>query len=51
MYFVYLKKKARNQGANFPGDAAGELRGVALYKAQSGPAKAGPLKLNKEAGQ
>ena len=30
MYFVYLKKKARNQGANFPGDAAGELCGVAL---------------------
>ena len=30
MYFVYLKKKARNQGANFPGDAAGGLCGVAL---------------------
>ena len=32
MYFVYLKKKARNQGANFPGDAAGGLCGVALTK-------------------
>jgi len=30
MYFVYLKKKARNQGTNFPGDAEGELCGVAL---------------------
>ena len=27
---VYLKKKARNQGTNFPGDAAGGLCGVAL---------------------
>ena len=27
---VYLKKKARNQGANFPGDAEGGLCGVAL---------------------
>ena len=30
MYFVYLKKKARNQGTNFPGDAEGGLCGVAL---------------------
>ena len=34
MYFVYLKKKARNQGANFPGDAAGKLRGVALERSR-----------------
>ena len=27
---VYLKKKARNQSANFPGDAEGGLCGVAL---------------------
>ena len=32
MYFVYLKKKAQNQGANFPGDAAGGLCGVALTR-------------------
>jgi len=31
---VYLKKKARNQGANFPGDAAGGLCGVALKMQQ-----------------
>ena len=30
MYFVYLKKKWRNQSANFPGDAEGGLCGVAL---------------------
>jgi hypothetical protein len=27
---VYLKKKARNQGTNFPGDAEGGLCGVAF---------------------
>ena len=27
---VYLKKKARNQGTNFPGDSEGGLCGVAL---------------------
>ena len=30
MFFVYLKKKARNQDTYFPGDAAGGLCGVAL---------------------
>ena len=32
MYFVYLKKKRRNQSTNFPGDAEGGLCGVALKK-------------------
>ena len=46
MYFVYLKKKWRNQGSNFPEDAAGVLCGVALYKKKEKLAQMRPLRYN-----